>query len=113
MFACINTGSSEFMDLNDLGLFINSAEHEEEAPVEEEGPKEMTLDEYKAQQSQERKIAAFNIRKAGEGVDGGQWKKTFVLQKKQPEIESEEEESDEDEVSIIGLLIIFILMNEF
>ena len=65
------------------------APEEPAVPVEEE-PKELTLDEWKAQQG-ERKKPEFNIRKPGEGEDNSQWKKTFVLEKK-------EEEEEEDEI---------------
>uniref|UniRef100_A0A3B4TB07 SERPINE1 mRNA binding protein 1a n=1 Tax=Seriola dumerili TaxID=41447 RepID=A0A3B4TB07_SERDU len=44
--------------------------------VKEEGPKEMTLDEWKAMQDKERAKVDFNIRKANEGAD---WNKGFVL----------------------------------
>lgn len=49
------------------------------APVEEE-PKEMTLDEWKAQ----RKLLqpTYNLRKAGEGEDNAQWDKMKRLDKK-------------------------------
>jgi len=72
------------------------AEGEEgEAPVEEDaGPSEMTLDEWKAMQSQ-KKTQQFNIRRPGEGCDNSQWKKTYLLKKKE---EEESEEDDDDEV---------------
>uniref|UniRef100_A0A3B4D525 Hyaluronan/mRNA-binding protein domain-containing protein n=2 Tax=Pygocentrus nattereri TaxID=42514 RepID=A0A3B4D525_PYGNA len=69
------------------------AEGEERAPadsenkeneveeVKDEGPKEMTLDEWKAMQNKERAKVEFNIRKPNEGEDGGQWKKGYVLHK--------------------------------
>lgn len=50
--------------------------------VKEEGPKEMTLDEWKAQQDKERAKVEFNIRKANEGTD---WKKGYVLHKSKAE----------------------------
>ncbi|XP_061393329.1 SERPINE1 mRNA-binding protein 1-like, partial [Musca vetustissima] len=49
----------------------------EQTPVEEE-VKELTLDEWKAQQQQRAK-PQFNIRKAGEGEDTTKWKKMVVL----------------------------------
>lgn len=52
----------------------------EQAPVEEE-PKELTLDEWKAQRAGRQK-PQFNIRKAGEGEDPSQWKKMYELNKK-------------------------------
>jgi len=50
--------------------------------VKEEGPKEMTLDEWKAMQDKERAKVEFNIRKANEGAD---WNKGFVLHKSKAE----------------------------
>ncbi|XP_077440503.1 SERPINE1 mRNA-binding protein 1-like isoform X2 [Vanacampus margaritifer] len=50
--------------------------------VKEEGPKEMTLDEWKAMQDKERSKVEFNIRKANEGAD---WNKGFVLHKSKAE----------------------------
>lgn len=52
----------------------------EQAPVEEE-PKELTLDEWKAQRAGRQK-PQFNIRKAGEGEDPSQWKKMYELNRK-------------------------------
>lgn len=66
------------------------------AEEEEPEPAQMTLDEYKAQQQKHRAQAEFNLRKAGEGVDNKQWKKTYVLKKK---VESEEESDEEYEAS--------------
>ncbi|KAJ8971194.1 hypothetical protein NQ314_000830, partial [Rhamnusium bicolor] len=67
----------------------------ETTPVEEE-PKELTLDEWKAQRAGRAK-PQYNIRKAGEGEDPSQWKKMFELRKKEKEEESEEEEYDVSE----------------
>ncbi|XP_019752285.1 plasminogen activator inhibitor 1 RNA-binding protein-like isoform X2 [Hippocampus comes] len=50
--------------------------------VKEEGPKEMTLDEWKAMQDKDRAKVEFNIRKANEGAD---WNKGFVLHKSKAE----------------------------
>ncbi|XP_031173917.1 SERPINE1 mRNA binding protein 1a isoform X2 [Sander lucioperca] len=55
--------------------------------VKEEGPKEMTLDEWKAMQDKERAKVEFNIRKANEGAD---WNKGFVLHKSKAEDKKEE-----------------------
>jgi plasminogen activator inhibitor 1 RNA-binding protein len=65
--------------------------------VEEEEPEPvvMTLDEYKAQQKSKTVRKDFNLRKAGEGCDDKQWKKTYVLKKKVEEEEDEEEEEYE------------------
>lgn len=52
--------------------------------MKEEGPKEMTLDEWKAMQNKERTKVEFNIRKPNEGNDG-QWKKGYVLHKSKSE----------------------------
>lgn len=71
---------------------------EPDEPVEEE-PKELTLDEYRAMQSALRPSSGkpqFNIRKAGEGCDDKQWKKTYVLAKKK----IDDDESDEDEYEV-------------
>lgn len=46
--------------------------------MKEEGPKEMTLDEWKAQQDKERAKVEFNLRKANEGAD---WNKGYLLHK--------------------------------
>ncbi|TSL22041.1 Plasminogen activator inhibitor 1 RNA-binding protein [Bagarius yarrelli] len=46
--------------------------------VKEEGPKEMTLDEWKAQQDKERAKVEFNLRKAN---DGAEWKKGYLVHK--------------------------------
>lgn len=71
---------------------VEVKEGEETAPVapEDEEPKELTLDEYRALRG-ERKKPEFNIRKPGEGEDNSQWKKTFVLDKKKDDDEDEEE----------------------
>ncbi|XP_017159959.1 SERPINE1 mRNA-binding protein 1 isoform X4 [Poecilia reticulata] len=61
------------------------SENKRENEVEEqkeEGPKEMTLDEWKAMQDKERAKVEFNIRKANEGAD---WNKGFVLHKSKAE----------------------------
>ncbi|XP_057697844.1 SERPINE1 mRNA binding protein 1a isoform X2 [Corythoichthys intestinalis] len=55
--------------------------------VKEEGPKEMTLDEWKAMQDKERAKVEFNIRKANEGAD---WNKGFVLHKSKAEGKKDE-----------------------
>uniref|UniRef100_A0A3Q0THP4 SERPINE1 mRNA binding protein 1a n=1 Tax=Amphilophus citrinellus TaxID=61819 RepID=A0A3Q0THP4_AMPCI len=54
--------------------------------VKEEGPKEMTLDEWKAMQDKERAKVEFNIRKPNEGAD---WNKGFVLHKSKAEVNDE------------------------
>ena len=72
---------------------------EADAEAEDQGPAEMTLDEYKAQLNKQKRAAEFKLRKAGEGVDDKQWKDTFVLKKKVEEQSDEEEEEEEYEVS--------------
>ena len=56
----------------------------------------MTLDEWKAQQSKDKKEAPkFNVRKAGEGADiDPKWKKATSYRKENVE-ESEDEEEEE------------------
>ncbi|XP_011613023.1 SERPINE1 mRNA-binding protein 1 isoform X2 [Takifugu rubripes] len=69
--------------------------------VKDEGPKEMTLDEWKAMQDKERAKVEFNIRKVKEGED---WQKGFVLHKSKAEdkkvelIEPETEEAKLDDL---------------
>lgn len=64
----------------------------------EEEPKELTLDEWKAQRAVRQK-PSFNLRKAGEGEDPSQWKKMYVLDKKREGNESELEEELEFDIS--------------
>lgn len=64
-------------NLNHVFVVFFHRENETEE-VKEEGPKEMTLDEWKAQQDKERAKVEFNIRKANEGAD---WNKGYVLHK--------------------------------
>lgn len=54
---------------------------ESAAPVEEE-PKEMTLDEWKAQRAAARAKPKYNLRKAGEGEDQEQFQNMVPLNKK-------------------------------
>ncbi|KAM3865604.1 SERPINE1 mRNA-binding protein 1 [Diretmus argenteus] len=61
--------------------------------VKEEGPKEMTLDEWKAMQDKERAKVEFNIRKPNEGTDS-QWKKGYVLHKSKSEDGNPDEAAD-------------------
>ncbi|XP_030288887.1 SERPINE1 mRNA-binding protein 1 isoform X2 [Sparus aurata] len=62
--------------------------------VKEEGPKEMTLDEWKAMQDKERAKVEFNIRKVNEGDD---WNKGFVLHKSKAVIQDKKTELIEPE----------------
>jgi hypothetical protein len=58
-------------------------------------PKEMTLDEWKAEQDARRAKVEFNLRKPGEGCSSDPcWKKMYVLTKKE---KSEEHGMDGDE----------------
>lgn len=68
----------------------------EETPDAEAEPekREMTLDEWKAQQTASKPKPDFKIRKAGEGCENSEWKKMFVLKKKVEEEESEEEDEE-------------------
>lgn len=76
----------------------NTAANEDDGPKEEDGQKEMTLDEWKALQKREKPI--FKIRRAGEGENTAQWKKTYVLKKKEKENSEGEEEEDSDEEEV-------------
>jgi len=67
---------------------------DESAPTEPE-VKQMTLDEYRKIQKGKQPKMGFNIRKAGEGVDEGQWKDTFQLTKKKSD-KKDDDEDDED-----------------
>ncbi|KAF8784824.1 plasminogen activator inhibitor 1 RNA-binding protein-like [Argiope bruennichi] len=77
-----------------------NVESKENLPVSEERTeetaREMTLDEWKREQEAKRAIPKYNIRKPGEGEDGNQWKKLYVLKKKVKEDDDDEEDDDED-----------------
>lgn len=75
-----------------MGCNCLSRENEVEE-LKEEGPKEMTLDEWKAMQDKERAKVEFNIRKPNEGADS-QWKKGYVLHKSKSEDVSDEKPKD-------------------
>ncbi|XP_016335838.1 plasminogen activator inhibitor 1 RNA-binding protein-like isoform X2 [Sinocyclocheilus anshuiensis] len=88
------TVKDELSELDQSNVTEDTPEREEHPPadsenkeneveeVKEDGAKEMTLDEWKAQQSKERAKVEFNIRKANEGAD---WKKGYVLHKSKAE----------------------------
>uniref|UniRef100_A0A2K5QUD4 Hyaluronan/mRNA-binding protein domain-containing protein n=1 Tax=Cebus imitator TaxID=2715852 RepID=A0A2K5QUD4_CEBIM len=91
------TVKDELTDLDQSNVTEETPEGEEHHPeadtenkeneveeVKEEGPKEMTLGEWKAIQNKDRAKVEFNIRKPNEGADG-QWKKGFVLYKSKSE----------------------------
>ncbi|XP_056607194.1 SERPINE1 mRNA binding protein 1a isoform X2 [Triplophysa dalaica] len=94
------TVKDEMSELDQSNVTEDTPEGEEHPPadsenkeneaeeVKEEGPKEMTLDEWKAQQDKDRAKVEFNIRKANEGTD---WNKGYVLHKSKAD--------DEDDVS--------------
>lgn len=67
--------------------------------VEEKEPEaeEMTLDEWKALQEQEKPKPEFKIRRAGEGVDNKQWGDMVALKSRKESSDEEEESDDEDE----------------
>ncbi|XP_071751877.1 SERPINE1 mRNA-binding protein 1 isoform X2 [Centroberyx gerrardi] len=107
------TVKDELTELDQSNVTEENPEGEEHPPadsenkeneveeVKEEGPKEMTLDEWKAMQDKERAKVEFNIRKANEGAD---WNKGYVLHKSKTEdekkaalIETEGEEPSKPE----------------
>uniref|UniRef100_G3U6V0 Hyaluronan/mRNA-binding protein domain-containing protein n=1 Tax=Loxodonta africana TaxID=9785 RepID=G3U6V0_LOXAF len=87
---------NELTDLDQLNVTEESPEGEEHPvadtenkenevkEVKKEGPKEKTLDEWKAIQDKDWAKVEFNIGKPNEGADG-QWKKGFVLHKSKSE----------------------------
>ncbi|KAF5274578.1 hypothetical protein FQA39_LY07190 [Lamprigera yunnana] len=81
---------------NDSGISTTEnkepREPEAEPAQEVEEPKELTLDEWKAQQRAGRVKPQYNIRKAGEGEDPSQWKKMYELKKKENQQESDDDE---------------------
>uniref|UniRef100_A0A3Q3W031 Hyaluronan/mRNA-binding protein domain-containing protein n=1 Tax=Mola mola TaxID=94237 RepID=A0A3Q3W031_MOLML len=84
------TVKDELNELDQSNITEENPEGEEHPPadsenkeneveeVKDEGPKEMTLDEWKAMQDKERAKVEFNIRKVKEGDD---WNQGFVLHK--------------------------------
>lgn len=86
----------------------------EERP--EEGVREMTLDEWKREQEAKRAVPKYNLRKPGEGEDGNQWKKLYMLKKKAKDDEEDEEEDEDEDVDVINFLFaekIFMLRSYF
>lgn len=93
------TVKDELNELDQSNLTEENPEGEEHPPadsenkeneaeeVKEEGPKEMTLDEWKAMQDKDRAKVDFNIRKANEGAD---WSKGFMLHKSKAENKKED-----------------------
>ena len=101
------------LDVNDSNQ-ENDANLSEEQKEVVEGPKEMTLEEYKQQLEEKRVQPKFNLRKPGEGEDNSQWKKTFVLKKK---VEDEEEDVEYEEIEVVfidtNLCFVFCISNTF
>uniref|UniRef100_A0A7N8YM08 SERPINE1 mRNA binding protein 1a n=1 Tax=Mastacembelus armatus TaxID=205130 RepID=A0A7N8YM08_9TELE len=89
------TVKDELNELDQSNVTEENPEGEEHPPADsenkenevedmkDEGPKEMTLDEWKAMQDKERAKVEFNIRKANEGAD---WNKGFVLHKSKADV---------------------------
>lgn len=69
----------------------------------------MTLDEWKREQEAKRAVPKYNLRKPGEGEDGNQWKKLYMLKKKVKEDDDDDEEEDDEDVDVIFL--IFSIVN--
>ena len=72
----------------------------DEAPAAdvEETVKELTLEEYRKIEEEKRFKSNLKLRKAGEGEDSKQWKKTFLL----PKTKEEEEEVEYEEIIIVS-----------
>ena len=70
---------------------------EAEPGGEEEPARQMTLDEWKALQKQNRTKVDYNIRKAGEGEDNNKWKKGVAYTKKKEECDEDDDEEEEVE----------------
>lgn len=93
---------------------ISCSESTESGNVEEaedDGAKQMTLEEWKKQEEQKRLKSQFKLRKANEGVDTSQWKGAQVYKKKTSNDSDEEEEEtddDEEDVSIGPWLLLAI-----
>lgn len=89
-----STATEETHETEEQPAADSENKENEAEEVKEEGPKEMTLDEWKAMQDKERAKVEFNIRKPNEGTDS-QWKKGFVLHKsKSEEVHAESEGLD-------------------
>ena len=83
-----------------MHFILLCSEGELAEPAEPE-VKEMTLDEWKAAQAGARtRPIQFNVRRAGEGEDQTQWKKTVALEpRKRTESTDESYEEEHDEMS--------------
>ena len=83
----------------DTGFGGTAAPAEEGEGEGEEEAAEMTLEEYRDMEKKQRTATEFHTRRAGEGVDDTQWKKTYTL-KKQPLANEESDEEYDEEVRI-------------
>ncbi|XP_054708232.1 plasminogen activator inhibitor 1 RNA-binding protein-like [Uloborus diversus] len=96
-----NTGKEERTpEKNTEDTITENMESKENEPGSEEhaideSVREMTLDEWKREQEAKRAVPKYNLRKPGEGEDGNQWKKLFMLKKKVKEDEDDEEDDEE------------------
>uniref|UniRef100_A0A8C4QTA8 SERPINE1 mRNA binding protein 1b n=1 Tax=Eptatretus burgeri TaxID=7764 RepID=A0A8C4QTA8_EPTBU len=79
--SAVNDESTEHDDAQPTTDDTKENKPEELKDEEEDGAKQMTLDEWKAMQEKVRVKAAFNIRKPGEGCDSQQWGKAYMVQK--------------------------------
>jgi hypothetical protein len=70
-----------------------AAATEAAAPAEPEGPKTMTLEEFKKQKTSSTKVDAAKLRQANEGTDQSKWANAVAIKRAD---EEEEEEGDED-----------------
>lgn len=78
-------------------MLFNRVEGETAGEPAEPEVKEMTLDEWKAAQAGSRTKQQFNVRRAGEGEDPKQWKKTIALEPRKRAESTESYEEDEHE----------------
>lgn len=85
-------------------LLTESPDLKENMPTSEErieeSAREMTLDEWKREQEAKRAVPKYNLRKPGEGEDGNQWKKLYVLKKKAKADDDDDEEDEDDDEDV-------------
>lgn len=62
-------------------VVLSSVEGGEESAAGDDSVKQMTLDEYKAEQQKLRMRAEFKLRKPSEGEDSHKWEKTVPFQR--------------------------------
>jgi plasminogen activator inhibitor 1 RNA-binding protein len=83
-------------EVNEQAETAATEENAAQEGTDEDNQKTMTLDEWRAMQAKPKND--FNIRKPNEGTDDSQWKKTYILKKKEvPQHEEEEVEEDDEE----------------